>query len=117
MIYTMNMKQKAERKNFCPVARVAELLGDPCTLLIVRDLLTGSKRFKDFEQSLSPMSSRTITNKLKLLEVKNIIIRTAYKEKPPRVEYALTKEGRQLHTLIKDMRTYGEKFLQKVPLL
>ena len=93
------------------IARVAELLGDPCTLLIIRDLLTGNKRFKDFEVSLSPMSSRTITNKLKLLEEKNIITRTAFKERPPRVEYALTQEGAHLHTLIKDMRTYGEKFL------
>lgn len=96
---------------FCPVAQVAELLGDPCTLLIVRDLLLGAKRFKDFEQSLSPMSSRTITNKLKRLEEKNIITRTAFKEKPPRVEYALTKEGKALGSLIEEMRKYGKKFL------
>ena len=97
--------------DFCPIARVAELLGDPCTLLIVRDLLTGNKRFKDFEASLSPMSTRTISNKLKILEEKHILIRTEFKEKPPRVEYQLTKEGRSLSTLIEDMRIYGKKYL------
>lgn len=98
-------------KDFCPVALVAELLGDPCTLLIVRDLLTGSKRFKDFEASLSPISSRTISNKLKKLEEKNILTRTQFKEKPPRVEYSLAKEGEALGSLIREMRKYGEKFL------
>lgn len=97
--------------DFCPVALVAELLGDQCTLLIVRDLLTGNKRFKDFQLSLSPMSSRTITNKLKRLEEKKIITRTQYKEKPPRVEYALTKEGRALGDLMDEMRKYGKKYL------
>jgi DNA-binding HxlR family transcriptional regulator len=105
------MKKEHKDADFCPVALVAELLGDACTLLIVRDLLTGTKRFKDFEQSLSPVSSRTITKKLKLLEEKNIITRTAFKERPPRVDYDLTKEGKHLSALIGDMRKFGEKFL------
>lgn len=106
------MKNNHEvHKDFCPVALVAELLGDPCTLLIVRDLLAGTKRFKDFENSLSPMSSRTITIKLKKLEEKNILTRTQFKEKPPRVEYTLTKEGKALGSLIEEMRKYGKKYL------
>lgn len=105
------MNKELHNEDICPIARVAELLGDPCTLLIIRDLLTGTKRFKDFEQSLSPMSSRTITKKLKILEEKNIITRTAFKERPPRVEYALTKDGKHLDVLMKDMRVYGKKFL------
>lgn len=105
------MKKESPHSEFCPIALVAELLGDACTLLIVRDLLEGKKRFKDFEKSLSPVSSRTITKKLKLLKERNIITRTAYKERPPRVEYSLTKEGKHLHTLIGDMRKFGENFL------
>lgn len=105
------MKKVIHSDDFCPVARVAELLGDACSLLIVRDLLTGTKRFKDFEKSLSPMSSRTITKKLKLLEEKNIITRTAFKERPPRVEYSLTQEGKHLSAIIQDMRVFGQKYL------
>lgn len=97
--------------DLCPVARVAALLGDPCTLLIVRDLLTGKKRFKEIESSLAPISSRTITNKLKTLEEMNILTRTEFRERPPRVEYALTKEGKKLSGLIKEMRGYGNKYL------
>jgi DNA-binding HxlR family transcriptional regulator len=99
------------KEEFCPVARVAKLLGDPCTLLIIRDLLTGTKRFGELESSLHPISSRTITNKLKLLEEHSIVVRKEFKEKPPRVEYSLTKEGKKLHAIIEDMRLYGKKFL------
>ncbi len=106
------MKKEIHSDDFCPVARVALLLGDTCTLLLIRDLLDGPKRFKDFEASLSPISSRTITKKLKTLEEKNIISRVAFKEKPPRVEYALTPEGKQLHGLIQDMRIFGKNFLR-----
>ena len=104
-------KADAHDQDICPVARVAGLVGDPCTLLIVRDLLEGTKRFKDLESSLSPISSRTITNKLKALEEMKFITRTHFKERPPRVEYALTKEGKKLNGLIKEMRTYGQKYL------
>lgn len=103
------MKPLHEKEtDMCPVARVAVFLGDPCTLLIVRDLLTGSKRFKDIEASLSPISSRTITNKLKKLEEKHLILRTEFKERPPRVEYALTAEGKKLNDLIEEMRKCGK---------
>jgi DNA-binding HxlR family transcriptional regulator len=105
------MKHKPNSEEVCPVAVVAELLGDPCTLLIVRDLLTGSKRFKDFESTLSPISSRTITKKLKILEENKIITRKEFKERPPRVEYTLTTEGKHLSKLISDMRTFGERYL------
>jgi DNA-binding HxlR family transcriptional regulator len=104
-------KVDAHDQDICPVARVASLLGDPCTLLLVRDLLEGKKRFKELETSLSPISSRTITNKLKALEEMNFITRTEFKERPPRVEYALTKEGKKLNGLIKEMRVYGKKYL------
>ncbi len=105
------MKKETHTDDFCPVARVAVLLGDACTLLLIRDLLTGPKRFKDFEASLSHVSSRTITKKLKLLEEKKIITRTVFRERPPRVVYTLTDEGKHLHGLIRDMRVFGEHYL------
>jgi DNA-binding HxlR family transcriptional regulator len=92
----------------CPVARVAELLGDPCTLLLVRDLLEGEKRFKDFSGSLSPISTRTIASKLKLLEEHGLVARKEYREKPPRVEYKLTPRGKRLHAILEEMRKFGK---------
>ncbi len=96
------------QKELCPVARVAELLGDECTLLLIRDLLGGTKRFSELEASLTPISSRTITNKLKILEGERIITRTAFKERPPRVEYKLTKQGLRFSGLIEEMRKCGK---------
>lgn len=105
------ISQEKKNTDFCPIARVAELLGDPCTLLIVRDLLTGPRRFKDLALSLSSTSTRTISNKLKILEEKHIITRTLFREKPPRVEYTLTDEGKKLTALMEEMRSYGKRYL------
>lgn len=97
----------------CPIAAVAELVGDPWILLLIRDFTSGPKRFKDLMVSLKGISTRTLTSKLKLLETRNIIDRKAYRERPPRVEYTLTKQGHELTRITNDMRAYGEKHLFK----
>lgn len=95
----------------CPIAKVADLVGDHWTLLIIRDLLTGPKRYKDLSTSLSGISSRTLSKKLVLLEKHDMLTRTSYKETPPRVEYTLTAKGADLHDISEAMRSYGEKHL------
>ncbi len=94
----------------CPLSRVTEVLGDHCSLLIIRDLLTGPKRFKDLSESL-PVSTRTLTLKLKKLEASRLIVRKSFSEKPPRVEYSLTADGRGLKPVVSAMMRYGEKYL------
>ena len=94
----------------CPIARTAQLIGDTWSLLIIRDLFSGSKRFGELASSLAGMSSRTLTKKLQLLESHDIISREKYSEKPPRVEYSLTKKGKELNRLIDDLRLFGEKY-------
>lgn len=93
------------------MAKTANIIGDTFTLLIIRDLLNGSKRFGEIETSLAGVSSRTVTNKLKFLEEKGLVKRVEFSEKPPRVEYSLTPNGRSLSTIIDSMRNYGTKFL------
>jgi DNA-binding HxlR family transcriptional regulator len=95
----------------CPLARTANIVGDTFTILIIRDLLAGPKRFGELESSLSGVSSRTITKKLQFMEDKGLIKRSEFHEKPPRVEYSLTKNGKALHKILETMRSYGEKFL------
>jgi DNA-binding HxlR family transcriptional regulator len=97
--------------NTCPIEKTADLIGDHWTLLIVRDLLTGPKRFGELETSLDGVSSRTLVKKLGCLTDEGIITRTAFKETPPRVEYTLTKKGKDLNGLAEAMRKYGEKHL------
>ena len=89
----------------CPLARAAHLLGDTCSLLIVRDTLEGPKRFSDLAESLSGVSSRTLTLKLQLLEREGFLI----KNKTGR--YALTAKGRALKPVISALRSYGSRHL------
>lgn len=95
----------------CPIDKTAALVGDRWTLLIVRDLLTGPKRFKDLENSLSGISSRTLCLKLEALVKNAMADRKEFNEKPPRVEYSLTAKGKGLHAVAEAMRKYGEKHL------
>ncbi len=103
-------EQKKELCEHCPIARTADLIGDSWSLLIVRDLLKGAKRFSDLAGSLSGISTRTLTKKLQLLEEEKILTRKQFSEKPPRVEYSLTDKGRAFRSIITLMRKYGEKY-------
>jgi DNA-binding HxlR family transcriptional regulator len=94
----------------CPIARVADLLGDSCSILVLRDLLEKPRRFCDLQNSLSGISTRTLSNKLKRLEEESLVERKELSE-PARVEYVLTKKGAALRGIVDAMRTYGKKYL------
>ena len=103
--------QKRANCTNCPVARVADLVGDSWSILIIRDLLEGKRRFGDLESSLVGVSTRTLTKKLKSLEDCGMISRTEFAEKPPRVEYELTKTGHAFQKVVEAMREFGEDHL------
>lgn len=95
----------------CPVCRTAEIISGKWTLLVIRDLADGSRRFCELERSLEGISPRTLSLRLRALEEEGIVIRQTYPEVPPRVEYALTEKGEALVPLIEDMRSYGRRWL------
>jgi DNA-binding HxlR family transcriptional regulator len=95
----------------CPVARTAAVIGSKWTLLVIRDLATGTKRFNELEKSLTGISAKTLSERLRNLEQERILSRRAYAEIPPRVEYSLTDKGRALLSLIESMREYGLRWL------
>jgi DNA-binding HxlR family transcriptional regulator len=95
----------------CPVCRTADVVCGKWTLLLVRDLSEGRSRFCELERSLSGISPRTLSLRLRALEEEGIVERHTYPEVPPRVEYALTAKGRALLPIIEDMREYGERWL------
>lgn len=104
-------KQKKKICSNCPFAKTADLIGDSVTLLIVRDLFSGSKRFGDLEKGFAGVSTRTLSEKLKNLEDEGLVIRNEFAEKPPRVEYSLTEKGIGLHEVYNAMIEFGKKFL------
>jgi DNA-binding HxlR family transcriptional regulator len=95
----------------CPVARVLDVIGKRWTLLILRDLfLHKTRRFQDFQKSLSGIAPNTLSERLKSLESNGIIARKPYAEHPPRLEYHLTDKGKTLGPIVKMLREVGSDF-------
>ncbi|HEX8998048.1 MAG TPA: helix-turn-helix domain-containing protein [Ktedonobacterales bacterium] len=95
----------------CPVARTAEIISGKWTLLIIRDLTAGTKRFSELERSLEGISPKTLSERLVALEREGVLSRRTYAEVPPRVEYSLTEKGQALAGVIEEMRSYGKHWL------
>jgi len=95
----------------CPVARTADIVSGKWTLLIIRDLASGVKRFNQLERSLRGISPKTLSERLRSLEVEGIIVRQTFAEVPPRVEYSLTEKGLDLIYVVESMRNFGKRWL------
>jgi DNA-binding HxlR family transcriptional regulator len=95
----------------CPVCRTADIVCAKWTLLLVRDLAEGNTRFCELERSLTGISPRTLSLRLRALEDEGIVARQTYPEVPPRVEYVLTAKGMALLPIIEGMREYGNRWL------
>jgi DNA-binding HxlR family transcriptional regulator len=95
----------------CPVARSLEFLGERWTLLIVRDLLMGAKKFQDFSTSLSGVAPAVLSHRLKVLEKHGIVSRQLYSKHPPRAEYALTERGLELRPVVRALGIWGARHL------
>ncbi len=101
----------AQEQVVCPVAKTAEIISGKWTLLIIRDLTTGTKRFSELERSLAGISPKTLSERLSSLEREGVLHRRTFAEVPPRVEYSLTEKGQALAQVIDAMRAYGNRWL------
>ena len=95
----------------CPVARTLEIIGERWTLLIVRDLFRGQRRFQDLQESLVGVAPNVLSDRLKTLEEHGLIRREFYSEHPPRAAYALTSLGRELQPALRALAVWGAKHL------
>src|SRR5882724_10729396 len=91
----------------CPIERTVNILEGKWTLLILRELFTGTKRFGELRAGLPGVSPKTLAERLRILEKQGIIVRTIYPEVPPRVEYSLTSLGQTLNPIIEALRDWG----------
>jgi DNA-binding HxlR family transcriptional regulator len=103
---TMPKKEYGQR---CPVARTLELVGDRWTLLIVRDLLGGTRRFQDLQRGLPGLAPNILSDRLKLMEEHGLVVRRFYSDHPPRAEYALTPKGQELGVVIGALAAWGSR--------
>ena len=92
------------------IASAMEIIGNKWTALILRDLCEGRKRFSQLEKSVGSINPRTLSQRLDDLERHGIITKKSFSEVPPRVEYVLTKKGKDLIPVLQQMASWGEKY-------
>jgi DNA-binding HxlR family transcriptional regulator len=101
----MNMEQTTWPA--CPVEMTLTLIGDKWKVLILRDLLPGTKRFGELKKSIGSVSQKVLTAQLRDMEQKGLVSRRVYAEVPPRVEYTLTETGYSLKPILDAMEEWG----------
>lgn len=94
----------------CPVEITLMLIGDKWKILILRDLLPGTKRFGELKKSIGNVTQKVLTAQLRDMEDKGLVNRKVYAEVPPRVEYSLTDLGKSLKPVLDAMWDWGENY-------
>ena len=97
----------------CPVETTLMLIGDKWKVLILRDLMNGTKRFGELKKSIGTVSQKVLTAQLRDMEEKGLLTRKVYAEVPPRVEYTLTKTGYSLKPILDAMWAWGADYKAK----
>lgn len=110
----MNEQKTAKTLPACPVETTLSLIGDKWKVLILRDLMPGTKRFGELKKSIGSVSQKVLTAQLRDMESKGLVTRTVYPEVPPRVEYSLTALGRSLKPILDAMWNWGENYKASV---
>ena len=105
--------QQSKELPACPVETKLMLIGDKWKVLILRDLMPGTKRFGELKKSIGSVSQKVLTAQLRDMEEKGLVSRTVYAEVPPRVEYSLTELGKSLSPILDAMREWGETYKAK----
>jgi len=97
----------------CPVAKTLEVVGDRWTLLVVRDLLDGPRRFHDLQAGLPGLAPNILSERLKLMEAHALVSRRFYSDHPPRAEYELTAKGRDLGVVVGALASWGARHVYR----
>lgn len=97
----------------CPVETTLTLISDKWKVLILRDLMDGTKRFGELKKSIGTVSQKVLTAQLRDMEEKGLLTRKVYAEVPPRVEYTLTETGYSLKPVLDAMSAWGTDYKAK----
>lgn len=98
----------------CPVETTLMLISDRWKVLIIRDLLDGTKRFGELKRSVGNISQKVLTANLRVMEESGLLTRKVYPEVPPRVEYTLTETGYSLKPILDAMKEWGTNYKNSV---
>lgn len=98
----------------CPVELALQLVSNRWKVLIIRDLLDGTKRFSELKRSVGNITQKVLTANLRDMEQSGLLTRRAYAEVPPRVEYTLTELGQSLRPIVHALSEWGETYGSKL---
>lgn len=108
----MPSQKDAQSLPACPVETTLSLIGDKWKVLILRDLMPGTKRFGELKKSIGQVSQKVLTAQLRSMEENGLVKREVYPEVPPRVEYSLTSLGESLKPVLDALETWGSDYKQ-----
>lgn len=97
-----------------PVEATLSFISDKWKVLILRDLMEGTKRFGELKKSIGSISQKVLTSNLRAMEEDGLLLREVFAEVPPRVEYTLTERGESLRPVIDAMREWGEAHMEEL---
>ncbi len=106
----MSKKAAARELPACPVETTISLIGDKWKVLILRELMDGTKRFGELQRGVGKVSQKVLTSQLRSMEADGLVHREVYAEVPPRVEYSLTPLGQSLRPVIEALGEWGTAF-------
>ena len=98
----------------CPVEMTLQLIGNKWKVLIIRDLLDGTKRFNELMRSVTGITQKVLTSNLRSMENDGLLTRKVYPEVPPKVEYTLTSTGYSLKPILDSMVAWGTEYKKNI---
>ena len=105
----------AARRSGCPIAGTLDLLGDKWTLLVVRDLMFyGKSRFNELQASPESVPTNILADRLRRLEEGGLVRKARYQTNPSRYEYLLTPKGAELIPVLREMISWGKRYLADI---
>lgn len=97
------------KRSSCPITNVLDLLGDKWTLLVIRDLVLGKRRFQEFMDSPEAIATNILTDRLSKLEAAGLVTRRAFQQNPVRYEYFLSQRGKDLEPILEAIIVWGKQ--------
>lgn len=101
----------------CPIETTLKMLGCKWKVLIIRELLDGTKRFGELKKSVVGITQKVLTSKLREMEELGLLERTIYPQIPPKVEYTLTDIGYSLRPVLESLKGWGKDYKRYTKLL
>lgn len=102
---------RREPRSGCPIATTLDMVGDRWTLVIMRDLVCGKKRFSEFLASPERITTNVLADRLAAMEADGLVVRRSYQERPKRYEYVLTEKGEALLPVLQDICRWANRYV------